>query len=118
MRVVGLTGGIGSGKSVVADMLDELGVPVVDADELARDVVEPGTEGQRLIAERWPEVVDEEGQVDRRALAARVFAAPAERAELERIVHPRVAAESARRMEQLAREGHALAVEFDKAVGL
>jgi dephospho-CoA kinase len=86
---VGLTGGIGSGKSEVARILKDLGAHVLDADVLAREVVEPGTGGFRDIAARWPQVI-RQGSIDRAALGAIVFADPAERAALNAIVHPRV----------------------------
>jgi dephospho-CoA kinase len=91
MRVLGLTGGIGMGKSVASDLLAERGVKVVDTDVLARDVVEPGqpalTEIQQVFG---PDVINENGQLNRKALATRVFANPAEREKLESIVHPRI----------------------------
>jgi dephospho-CoA kinase len=105
MRVVGLTGGIASGKSTVTAMFRELGAPVIDADEVARDVVEPGTPGLAEVARRFPGVVDASGRLDRAALGQRVFADPAERRALEAIVHPRIREEVARRMEALARTG-------------
>jgi dephospho-CoA kinase len=105
MRVVGLTGGIASGKSTVSAMFRELGAEVIDADQVARDVVEPGTAGLLEVARRFPGVVDASGRLDRAALGRRVFADPAERRALEGIVHPRIREEVARRMEALARAG-------------
>ena len=105
MRVVGLTGGIASGKSTVTAMFRELGAPVIDADEVARDVVELGTPGLAEVARRFPGVVDASGRLDRAALGQRVFADPAERRALEAIVHPRIREEVARRIEALARTG-------------
>ncbi|HET9157402.1 MAG TPA: dephospho-CoA kinase [Myxococcaceae bacterium] len=105
MRMVGLTGGIASGKSTVTAMFRELGAPVIDADEVARDVVEPGTPGLAEVARRFPGVVDASGRLDRAALGQRVFADPAERRALEAIVHPRIREEVARRIEALARTG-------------
>jgi dephospho-CoA kinase len=84
---VGLTGGIGSGKSEVAQMLRGLGALVIDADELAREAVAPGTPGLAQIAARWPSVVHA-GGLDRPALAGIVFDDPHERAALNAIVHP------------------------------
>lgn len=96
MILVGLTGGIGSGKSAVADLLAARGAAVVDADVVARRVVEPGRPAHRLIVERFgPGVVGPDGALDRSALAAPVFADPAARADLEAITHPRIAAEMA-----------------------
>lgn len=96
MLKIGLTGGIGSGKSTVAALLAERGAVVVDADRLAREVVEPGTPGLTAIAEEFgPGVLTEDGALDRPALASVVFADPAARARLDAIVHPRVRARAA-----------------------
>ena len=96
MLKIGLTGGIGSGKSTVAALLAERGAVVVDADRLAREVVEPGTPGLTAIAEEFgPGVLTEDGALDRAALASVVFADPAARARLDAIVHPRVRARAA-----------------------
>ena len=89
---VGLTGGIGSGKSAVADVWHERGATIVDADRLARDAVAPGTAGLRAIAARWPAVVTADGTLDRAALARAVFADDEQRAQLNAIVHPAVRA--------------------------
>lgn len=107
--VVGLTGGIGSGKSTVArHFAGELGVPVVDADQVAREVVEPGTPGLAAVLEALgDDLVDADGRLDRAALGQRVFADPAKRKTLESILHPRIAARSMERFAALAAEGHA-----------
>jgi dephospho-CoA kinase len=89
---VGLTGGIGAGKSEVAAIFVSLGALVIDADELARDVVAPGSEGLRMIAERWPEVIRPSGELDRAALAALIFSDPGAREQVNAIVHPAVRA--------------------------
>ena len=94
---VGLTGGIGSGKSEVAAILASLGALVIDADELAREAVAPGSDGLRRIGERWPAVIGPDGSLDRAALAAVVFGDPAEREALNGIVHPAVRALGAKR---------------------
>jgi len=94
---VGLTGGIGSGKSTVARILVELGAVVVDADAIARDVVAPGTPGLAAVGRAFPGVVID-GALDRAALAVAVFADPAARATLEAITHPLVFAETRRRV--------------------
>jgi dephospho-CoA kinase len=86
-------------------MFRELGADVIDADQVARDVVEPGTPGLEEVARRFPGVVDAAGRLDRVALGRRVFADPAERRALEAIVHPRIREEVARRTEALARAG-------------
>lgn len=91
MLLVGLTGGIGSGKSTVAHMLEERGAVVLDADALARVVVEPGTPGHDLVVERFgANILAPGGDIDREALASIVFADPAARRDLEAIVHPEV----------------------------
>ncbi|SEG70654.1 dephospho-CoA kinase [Marinobacterium lutimaris] len=86
---VGLTGGIGSGKSAAANMFAGLGVPVVDADLIAREVVEPGEPALELIAEHFGnDVIQSDGCLDRRALRERVFAEVSERKWLEQLLHP------------------------------
>ncbi|MEU4742857.1 dephospho-CoA kinase [Actinosynnema sp. NPDC023658] len=93
MLRVGLSGGIGSGKSTVAGRLAEHGAVVIDADRLAREVVEPGTDGLRDIAEAFgPDVLDEAGALNRPALAAKVFGDQQALATLNAITHPRIAA--------------------------
>ena len=91
MLLVGLTGGIGSGKSTVARMLEQRGAVVFDADVLARAVVEPSTPGHGAVIERFgANVLAPGGALDREALASIVFADPAARRDLEAIVHPEV----------------------------
>jgi len=90
MRIFGLTGGIASGKSTVSWMLRELGAHVLDADVIAREVVAPGTPGLAAIAEHFGDVLAPDGSLDRKALGARIFDSPAERAALEAITHPRI----------------------------
>jgi dephospho-CoA kinase len=89
---VGLTGGIGAGKSAVAAMWHDRGASIIDADHLAREAVAPGTRGLREIALRWPQVIAPDGTLDRAALARIVFADADERATLNGIIHPRVRA--------------------------
>jgi dephospho-CoA kinase len=92
MLLVGLTGGIGSGKSTVASMLESRGAVVFDADLFARHAIDPGTPGHPQVVEEFgPEVLTEEGEVDREALATMVFRDPEARRRLEAIVHPEVA---------------------------
>lgn len=96
MLTVGLTGGIGAGKSAVAKRLARCGALIVDADRLAREVVEAGTDGlAAVVATFGPEVLGAGGQLDRPALGARVFGDEAARRELEGIIHPRVRARTA-----------------------
>jgi dephospho-CoA kinase len=93
MRVLGLTGGIGSGKSMVAQMFARLGAVVIDADQLAREVVEPGQPAlQEIAATFGPDVLLPDGRLDRPKLAGIIFADPVERAKLDAITHPRIRA--------------------------
>jgi len=98
--VAGLTGGIASGKSFVGALLRRRGIPVIDADQLARDVVRPGTEGFDAVVRLFPEVLSD-GEIDRGLLGRIVFADPERRRSLEAIVHPRVHAEFLRQMRLL-----------------
>jgi dephospho-CoA kinase len=96
MLMVGLTGGIGAGKSAVAARFAELGAVVIDADRLARAVVAPGTEGLAdVVAEFGPEILEPSGALDRAAVGRLVFADEAARRRLESIIHPRVRARTA-----------------------
>ena len=111
MVVVGLTGGIGSGKSTVAAMLAERGAVVIDADAVAREAVAPGGPAHQPVTDRFgPGILAADGTVDRRRLAAVVFADPAERAALEAIVHPAVRAGVAERVAAEAAAGTRLVV--------
>lgn len=102
MLRLGLTGGIGAGKSTVARELERLGAVVVDADAIAREVVATGTTGlAAVVAEFGEEVLTADGALDRAALGRVVFADPAARARLEEITHPLIAAETARRVVDL-----------------
>ena len=88
---VGLTGGVASGKSTVSAMLAELGAVVIDADQLAREVVEPGTTGLAAVVDEFgPAVLTEDGHLDRTALGTVVFADEGARRRLEGILHPLV----------------------------
>lgn len=110
MRHVGLTGGIGSGKSTVAAILRELGACVIDSDEGARAVVEPGTEGfEQVVAEFGPGIVAG-GRLDRKALAAQVFGDPRALRQLNAIVHPLVRRWSAEQLAAAAERGEAVVV--------
>ncbi len=95
MLTVGLTGGIGAGKSAVAHRLADLGAIVIDADVLARNVVQPGSAGLAAVIDAFgPDVVDDAGNLDRSRLASLVFADSAARTRLEAIVHPLVRAKT------------------------
>ncbi len=94
---VGLTGGIASGKSAAARCFGELGVPVIDTDVIAREVVEPGSKGLDGIRQHFGDaVIRDDGALDRAALRAIVFAEPSEREALEAILHPLIREETMR----------------------
>ena len=105
MKVIGLTGGIASGKSTVSAMLRELGATVIDADQIARAVVEPGQPALAEISRRFPGVVGPDGRLDRAKLARRVFGDEAERQALNAIIHPRIQAEVRKQTQALAAQG-------------
>lgn len=110
MHLFGLTGGLASGKSTVARRLRKRGVPVIDADALAREVVLPGTSGLAAIVERFgPGVLAADGSLDRAALARIVFADDTARRALNAIVHPRIGALTMERSRALADAGEPLA---------
>lgn len=111
MRKVGLTGGIGSGKSTVSRLLASYGAVVVDADALAREVVAPGTPGLAAVVDAFgPEVLLPDGTLDRPALGARVFADPDALARLNAIVHPLVGERGAALVAQAEADGASLVV--------
>lgn len=111
MDVYGLTGGIGSGKSSVAELLEEYGVPVVSADELSRVVVTAGSEGLGEVMRAFgSDVVDERGELDRRRMASIVFRDPARRQQLEAILHPRIRERFEQVLDALEKAGHPVAV--------
>jgi len=110
-QVIALTGGIASGKSTVAGMLAELGAVTVDADELARAVVAPGTPGLALVVTSFGAgVLGEDGNLDRERLGELVFSDPVARRRLEEIVHPKVARLSQERIAQALSGGAPLVV--------
>ena len=110
--VVGLTGGIGSGKSTVAAILAELGAHVIDADKIGHEVYRPGTEGFRAVSEAFGAgVVGADGTIDRRALGAIVFADEAARMRLNALVHPLIGREIARRIDAARAEERPIVIE-------
>lgn len=124
---VGLTGGIASGKSTVAGLLAELGAFVLDADGIVHDLLAPGGGAHDEVVSRFgQEILAPDGGIDRSRLGARIFADAGARRELEAILHPKVRAEAARRLEQCGRRvgilGAALLVEtgsyrdFDRVI--
>jgi len=116
MEVIGLTGGIACGKTAVARLFQARGVPVVDADQVARDVVLPGTEGlAAVVASFGADVLAPDGTLDRKRLGQRVFGDVEARRRLEGILHPRIGAESFARLAALGAEGHGFAL-YDAAL--
>jgi len=110
VKLIGLTGGIASGKSTFAAALRGLGAPVIDADSLARAAVAKGTPGLADVVAAFGEgVLGPDGDLDRRRMAERIFSDPSARARLESIVHPRVRALFRRERERLTGDGHAVA---------
>lgn len=111
MRIFGLTGGIGAGKSAVAAMIREEGVPVVDADRIARDIVEPGKPAYEEIVRRFgADILLPGGGIDRRKLGEIVFSDAEKRASLEAITHPAIMSEIASALAGLESEGRDIAV--------
>lgn len=111
MKIAGLTGGIGSGKSTVARILSELGAYIIDADELARRVVEPGKPAFEEIRERFGEAVIGPAQnLDRKKLAEIIFDDPGKKELLEKITHPRIGEEIMRELQKAREQGFGLAV--------
>ena len=114
MNVIGLTGGIGAGKSTVARLLADRGAIVIDADELARAAVEPGSAGLAAVRARFgEEVVRADGSLDRAALGSIVFADEGERSALNAIVHPEVARLYRRELREIARTNPQAIVVYD-----
>ncbi len=115
--LVGLTGGIATGKSTVSEMLRQLGCEIIDADRLARDVVEPEQPAwKQIVAEFGGGVVTAEGALDRKKLGAIVFADPERRKRLEAITHPAIRARFQARLDELTAQGFAGIVVFDAPV--
>ena len=114
MILVGLTGGVATGKSTVAKMFKECGAVVIDADELAHEVVKPGKSAWREIVKTFGKtVLNTDRSLNRQALGRIVFRNPEKRRRLERIIHPRVAREQARLTKQAARTDPQAVVIYD-----
>jgi len=106
VRIIGLTGGIASGKNLVARILEGLGGVIIDADHLAREVVTPGEPAfHAVVAEFGEKVLNSDGTIDRKALGRIVFSDPAARLRLERIIHPAVANKAEQRFAALKGAG-------------
>ena len=111
MFVVGLTGGIGSGKSTVSDLFAELGVPVIDTDLIARQLTVPGGDALKAICDTFPDaVMRADGTLDRAVLRRVVFSNAASRKQLEAILHPRIRREVEHRLNQLHAAPYAIIV--------
>ena len=111
MKLLGLTGGIASGKSTVAAILRRLGAAIINADELSREVVQPGQDAwKEIITTFGPDIVQEDQTLDRRKLRKIVFDNPEARKKLEAIIHPRVRALAERRISELATAGNSIIV--------
>lgn len=109
--VVGLTGGIASGKSTVADFMREAGVPVIDADRLGRMALDKDTDAyDRTVSAFGEDILDDEGNIDRQVLGKKVFDNPEARALLESITHPAIADLAAQGLKLIAERGEPLAV--------
>lgn len=111
MLRVALTGGIASGKSTVAELFETLGVPVIHTDQVARDVVAPGSEGLQSVVKAFGEVIlDETGNLDRKALRQRIFADPSARKTLESILHPLIHEHVESELQAAEQTGHDYAI--------
>src|SRR5512139_33504 len=111
MRIIGLTGNIGSGKSTVASMFRDAGIPVLDADRISREVTAPGTPAFRaLVGEFGPGILGPDGAMDRGRVAELVFSDPSRRARLESITHPAILDAMKEALSGIAAEGHPLAI--------
>ena len=115
--LVGLTGGVGTGKSAVSRMLRDLGCLIIDADLLAREVVEPGEPAyDKIVAEFGKQILEADGRIDRKKLGALVFADPAKRKRLEEFTHPEIRQRQAGILAELLTEGFEGLVIFDAAL--
>ena len=107
MRVIGLTGGVGSGKTTVAELFREEGIPVVDADRISREITSPGSPAYTDIVRTFGEIIlQPDGRIDRKRLGAIVFSDAGKRAELEAITHPRIGEGIRKAITSLASKGH------------
>lgn len=112
--VIGLTGGIASGKSTVSALFLELGAEVICADQLAREVVAPGTDGLKQVVDHFgPEMLREDGSLNREKLGARVFADPQERRVLEAMLHPLIRKEFDREVARIRKENPEKTIVYD-----
>jgi dephospho-CoA kinase len=111
MKIIGLTGNIGCGKSTVARFLQELGAEHIDADKVGHDIYNPGTPGwQKTVKAFGRDILDSDGSINRQKLSQKVFNNPAAVARLNRILHPIIRREVEKRLEQARRRGKEVAV--------
>lgn len=107
IRVIGLTGGIATGKSTVARFFTDRGIPVIDADQLARDAVQPGSPAlKQIVATFGREILTSDGALDRKRLGSLIFSDSDKRSQLERILHPAIRKLAEARIRQAAAAGH------------
>jgi dephospho-CoA kinase len=117
MLIVGLTGGVASGKSVVSQVWKEEGAYLIDADRIAREVVQPRTPAWKALVKAFgKEILQEDGSIHRKKLATRVFSNPVERELLNRILHPRIKREIDRRIKGIGQKGPKAIVVIDAAL--
>jgi dephospho-CoA kinase len=117
MLIVGLTGGVASGKSTVSKVFKEEGAYLIDADRIARELVQPHTSAwHELLRVFGEEILQPDGSVHRKRLAALVFAHPEKRAVLNRLLHPRIKEETQRRLEEIGRRDPGAIVVIDAAL--
>ena len=111
IRIIGLTGGIATGKSTVASFFSEHKIPVIDADQLAKEAVQPGSHGLEQITELFGrEILAQDGTLDRKRLAAQIFSDTEKRRQLERILHPEIKRLSEERIAQEIVAGNRLLI--------
>jgi dephospho-CoA kinase len=117
MLIVGLTGGVASGKSVVSQVWKEEGAYLIDADRIARELVQPRTPAWKALVKAFgKEILQEDGSIHRKKLATRVFSNPVERELLNRILHPRIKREIDRRIKGIGQKGPKAIVVIDAAL--
>jgi dephospho-CoA kinase len=110
MRIYGLTGGTGSGKSAAARQFETLGIPVIDADRVGHEVIEPGGAAEAAVVSAFGDAVITDGVIDREKLGGLVFRDPDARIKLNGIVHPAIRLEMANRCAQFAAAGNEIAI--------
>lgn len=110
MKIYALTGGIGSGKSEAAKRFESLGIPVIDADRIGHEVLEPGGAAELGVIEAFGDAIVSAGRIDRKKLAERVFGDPSALKQLNSLTHPAVLEEISRRTARLAQQGHERAI--------